>query len=108
VAGDEDFTIRIGDPDFVAACYIGGIAGVPISGDPVVVSPNGQLGIAAAGHPLSVNEVLKDRQIMQQLKARIALQEGQIQTLTAALKEQAEQIQRVSAQIEMIRPAPRV
>ena len=107
-AGDENFTIRIGDPDFIAACWIGGIAGVPIAGDPVVVSPDGQLGIAAAGHPLSVKEVLKDRQIMQQMKARIALQEGQIQTLTAALKEQAEQIQKVSAQLEMIRPAPRM
>jgi len=42
------------------------------------------------------------------MKAMIALQEGQIQTLTAALKQQAEQIQKVSAQLEMIRPAPRV
>jgi len=36
------------------------------------------------------------------------LQESQIQTLTAALKQQAEQIQKVSAQLEMIRPAPRM
>jgi len=40
--------------------------------------------------------------------ATIALQENQIQTLTAALKQQAEQIQKVSAQLEMIRPTPRV
>jgi len=59
--------------------------------------------------------VLKERQVVQQLKAttekqvaRIALQENQIQTLTAALKQQAEQIQKVSAQLEMIRPTPRV
>jgi len=59
--------------------------------------------------------VLKERQVVQQLKAttekqvaRIALQENQIQTLTAALKQQAEQIQKVSAKLEMIRPAPRV
>ena len=71
--------------------------------------------IAAAGHPLSMKEVLKERQVVQQLKAttekqaaRIALQEGQIQSLTAALKQQAEQIQKVSAQLEMIRPMPRV
>jgi len=58
--------------------------------------------------------VLKERQVVQQLKAttekqvaRIALQENQIQTLTAALKQQAEQIQKVSAQLEMIRPTPR-
>ena len=59
--------------------------------------------------------MLKERQVVQQLKAttekqvaRIALQENQIQTLTAALKQQAEQIQKVSAQLEMIRPTPRV
>ncbi|MEP6585393.1 MAG: hypothetical protein ABJB70_01565, partial [Candidatus Udaeobacter sp.] len=40
--------------------------------------------------------------------ARIALQDNQIQTLTAALKQQAEQIQKVSAQLEMVRPMPRV
>ena len=40
--------------------------------------------------------------------AVIALQEAQIKTLTAALKEQATQIQKVSAQLEMVRPAPRV
>jgi uncharacterized coiled-coil protein SlyX len=36
------------------------------------------------------------------------LQETQIKSLTAALKEQATQIQKVSAQLEMIRPTPRV
>jgi hypothetical protein len=34
------------------------------------------------------------------------LQEGQIQALTAALKQQAEQIQKVSAQLELSKPAP--
>ena len=69
----------------------------------------------AAGSPLSMKELLKQQHIVQDLKtttekqaARIALQEGQIQTLTAALKQQAEQIQKVSAQLEMVRPAPRV
>jgi hypothetical protein len=87
---------------------VGGIAGVPVSGDPVVITPDGQLGIPAAGHPLSLNQVLKDRQMMQQMQARIALQDAQIQTLTAALKQQGEQIQKVTAQLEMIRPTPRV
>jgi hypothetical protein len=111
----ESSTIRIGDPAFISACFIGGITGVGVSGDPVVVDTNGQLGTAAAGSPLSLKEVLKQRQVVQQLKAttekqaaRIALQENQIQTLTAALKQQAEQIQKVSAQLEMIRPTPRV
>ena len=111
----ESGTIRIGDPDFVGACFIAGISGVGVSGDPVVVDGNGQLGTAASGSPLSLKEALKQRQVVQQLKAttekqaaRIALQENQIQTLTVALKQQAEQIQKVSAQLQMVRPAPRV
>jgi uncharacterized coiled-coil protein SlyX len=59
--------------------------------------------------------MLKEHRLVQQLTtttekqaARIALQESQIQALTAALKQQGEQIQKVSAQLEMIRPAPRV
>jgi hypothetical protein len=114
-AGDETGRIRIGDPNFINACYIGGISGVPVTGDPVVVAANGQLGVVAAGHPLSMKEMLKERQVVQQLKAttekqaaRIALQEEQIHSLTAALKQQADQIQKVSAQLEMIRPTPRV
>ncbi|HEX5490448.1 MAG TPA: hypothetical protein VFX07_04255 [Candidatus Udaeobacter sp.] len=113
--GNESQTIRIGQPGFIGACFIQGISGVGVSGDPVVVDGNGQLGTAAAGSPLSMKEVLKQREIVQQLKtttekqaARIALQENQIHTLTAALKQQAEQIQKVSAQLEMIRPTPRV
>jgi hypothetical protein len=111
----ESGTIRIGDPMFVSTCFVAGITGVPVTGVPVVVDANGQLGVAAAGSPLSMNEVLKERQVVQQLKtttekqaARIALQEEQINTLTAALKQQADQIQKVSAQLEMVRPAPRV
>ena len=111
----ESGTIRIGDPTFVGTCFIAGISGVGVSGDTVVVDGNGQLGTAAAGSPLSLKEVIKERQVVQQLKATtekqaavIALQDAQIRSLTAALKEQATQIQKVSAQVEMIRPAPRV
>ena len=80
-----------------------------------MVDANGQLGDRPCGSSSLGKEVLKERQVVQQLKAttekqaaRIALQENQIQTLTAALKQQAEQIQKVSAQLEMIRPTPRV
>jgi hypothetical protein len=112
--GESD-TVRIGDPAFGVACFVGGIFGVPVSGSPVVVDANGQLGTAAAGSPLSMKELLKQRQVVQELKATterqaavIALQEGQINALTAGLKQQADQIQKVSAQLEMIRPTPRV
>jgi hypothetical protein len=97
--GNESGHIRIGDPNFVSTCFIAGISGVAVTGDPVVVNANGQLGVAAAGHPLAMKELLKQRQIVQEL-------EGQIQTLTAALKQQAEQIQKVSAQLELTKSAP--
>jgi hypothetical protein len=110
----ESETIRIGDT-FNVACFIGGISGVPVTGDAVVVDANGQLGVAPAGSPMSANELLKQQRVVQELKttterqaAVIALQEGQIKALTAGLQQQAEQIQKVSAQLEMVRPTPRV
>jgi len=110
----ESETIRIGDV-FNVACFIGGISGVGVSGDPVVVDANGQLGTAAAGSPLSMKELTKQQHLVQELKATterqaavIALQDGQIRALTAGLKQQADQIQKVSAQLEMVRPTPRV
>jgi hypothetical protein len=102
----ESETIRIGDA-FNVACFIGGISGVPVTGDAVCVDGNGQLGACAPASP--------GKTAMQELKATterqaavIALQEGQIKALTAGLKQQAEQIQKVSAQLEMVRPTPRV
>jgi hypothetical protein len=110
----ESETIRIGDV-FNVACFVGGISGVAVTGDPVVVDANGQLGVAPAGSPMSANELLKQQRVVQELKATterqaavIALQEGQIKALTAGLRQQAEQIQKVSAQLEMVRPTPRV
>jgi hypothetical protein len=97
------------------SCFIGNISGVPITGDPVVVDGNDQLGVAPTGSPLSANELLKQQRVVQELKATterqaavIALQEGQIKALTAGLKQQADQIQKVSAQLELRKPAPQV
>ena len=42
------------------------------------------------------------------LKSTVALQKKEMQVLTAQLKEQAAQIQKVSAQIRMTKPAPKV
>jgi septal ring factor EnvC (AmiA/AmiB activator) len=41
-------------------------------------------------------------------EANTAQQQKEIQAVTASLKEQASQIQKVSAQIEAIKPAPQV
>jgi hypothetical protein len=90
------------------SCFIGNISGVEVTGVPVVVAANGQLGVAPAGSPLSANELLKQQRVVQELKATterqaalIALQEGQIKALTAGL-------QKVSAQLEASKPAPQV
>jgi len=112
----ESETIRIGDA-FNVATFIGGISGVPVAGDLVAVDANGQLGSAvdAGGGKVSVKNLIQQQQLVQELKATterqaavIALQEGQIKALTAGLKQQAQQIQQVSAQLEMVRPTPRV
>jgi len=101
--------------DVSNTCFIGNISGVEVTGVPVVVAANGQLGVAPTGLPLSANELLKQQRVVQELKATterqaavIALQEGQIKALTAGLKQQADQIQKVSAQLEASKPAPQV
>jgi len=99
---DESFTARIGELGFVFSCYIQGIAGNTESTPVCIDTSTGQLGECAGGGSPGAMKALKDQ------AAKIASQEQQIQTLTAALKQQAEQIQKVSAQLEMVRPAPRV
>jgi len=68
-----------------------------------------------AVNAMLLNEFLKEHRTVQDLKvtaekqqATIALQESQIKALTASLREQATQIQKVSAQLETIKPAPQV
>ena len=68
-----------------------------------------------AVNAMLLNEFLKEHRTVQDLKATaekqqttIALQESQIKALTASLREQATQIQKVSAQLETIRPTPQV
>jgi hypothetical protein len=113
---NEDNTIRIGDTQDTA-CFVGGIANSTSGGALVAVDADGHLGAAvnAGGGKVSVKNLLQQQQLVQELKATterqaatIALQEAQIKTLTAGLKQQADQIQKVSAQLEMIRPTPRV
>jgi uncharacterized coiled-coil protein SlyX len=62
-----------------------------------------------------MNNLLKQQRTVEELKATtekqaavIALQQAQIKSLTASLRDQATQIQKVSAQLEMIRPAPQM
>ena len=63
---------------------------------------------------MMLNEFLKEHKKVEaqqasiaDLKSTVALQQKEMQVLTAQLKEQAAQIQKVSAQIEVSKPAPR-
>jgi len=64
-----------------------------------------------------LNEFLKEHKTVEELKATVAQQqkdfrsttaeqEKEIKALTASLKEQAAQIQKVSAEFEVSKPAP--
>jgi septal ring factor EnvC (AmiA/AmiB activator) len=59
-----------------------------------------------------LNEFLKEHRKMEELKsdfqATVAQQQKEIQALNAQLKEQAAQIQKVSARISVSKPAPQV
>ena len=117
-------TIRIGDSNFQTATFIAGIYGTPlVGGAPVVVNSNGQLGIAAiasstpsapssrrfrqeilryeAMNTKLRGEFLKEHRTVQELKKNIA-------ALTATVKEQAAQIQKVSAHFELTKPVPQI
>src|SRR5207253_2824593 len=68
-----------------------------------------------AVNAMLLNEFLKEHRMVQELKSIVAKQEAtaaqqqtEIKALTASLKEQAAQIQKVSAQIGVTKPAPQV
>ena len=61
-----------------------------------------------AVNAMLLNEFLKEHRTVQDLKATVAKQDATIAALTASLKEQASQIQKVSAQVEMTKPAPQM
>jgi Chaperone of endosialidase len=54
-----------------------------------------------------LNEFLKEHKKVQELETTVAQQAKGMEVLTAQLKEQAAQIQKVSAQLEVNKPAPR-
>jgi hypothetical protein len=54
-----------------------------------------------------LNEFLKEHKKVQELETTVAQQAKGMEVLTAQLKEQAAQIQKVSAQLELNKPAPR-
>jgi hypothetical protein len=61
-----------------------------------------------AVNAMLLNEFLKEHRNVQELEATAMEQQKTIKALTASLKEQASQIQKVSAQVELKNPAPQV
>jgi uncharacterized coiled-coil protein SlyX len=104
--------------------YISNIWGQPISAlsTPLIVGvdSDGKLGtvaIDANGNKtqIGLNDLLEERKKVEEqqasiaeLKSTVAQQQKGMEILTAQLKEQAEQIQKVSAQLEVSKPAPQV
>jgi len=55
-----------------------------------------------------LNEFLKEHKKVEDQQASISQLRSEMQTMVAQLKEQAAQIQKVSAQLEVRKPAPQV
>jgi uncharacterized coiled-coil protein SlyX len=53
-----------------------------------------------------LNEFLKEHRKVQQLEANALAQEKEIKALAAAVKQQASQIQKVSAELELSKASP--
>jgi uncharacterized coiled-coil protein SlyX len=117
----EDNTIRIGDNlptgAGVSQCFIGGILShhvTPGLGDSIVTinTTTGQLGWttdSAANKVAEQQKKIDEQQAsIAELRSTVAQQQKGMEVLTAQLKQQATQIQRVSAQLEMSQPAPQV
>ena len=87
-----------------------------VNPDLVVRDENGEIYTVRydAVNAMLLNEFLKEHKKVEQqqasiaeLKSTVALQQKETEVLTAQLKEQAAQIQKVSAQIQLTKPAPR-
>jgi hypothetical protein len=111
--GDEDLFIRIGDTSLTYDCFIAGIFGRnvdAISANPVFVDADGKLGtnlVDANGNKVPFQPQAMLNESLKQQK-RIAELEGTVARLAAMVKEQAAQIQKVSAQLEVGKPATKV
>jgi Chaperone of endosialidase len=81
-----------------------------VNPDLVITDPDGKpatlrfLSIQA----MLLNEFLKEHRKVEELQATVAQQQKQMEVFMAQLKEQAAQIQKVSAQLQTSKPAPQV
>ena len=105
------------------SCYIGNIIGAGVDAGtaaPVFVDQDGKLGTVAlpnsgalpSAQPQAMPQSTKPDTVLngkvEKLQATVVQQQKQIEVLTGQLKEQAAQIQKVSAQLEVRKPAAQV
>ena len=108
------------------SCFIDNISGAPVSAATaavVMVDSDGRLGTVTADgpdrggfspkgiRPQAIPDAAKQAMLdlkVQNLRAIVTLQQNQIEMLTAQLKEQAAQIQKANAELEMSKPAAKV
>ncbi len=107
----EDRFIRIGDTDFTDYdCFIAGVFGRNVNEGtavPVFVDSDGKLGtvlVDANGNKVPTPKVGQPQAM---LNRKVEELQATVAQLTQQLKEQAAQIQKVSAQVEMSKPAAR-
>ncbi|HEU0210164.1 MAG TPA: hypothetical protein VFQ78_14445 [Candidatus Udaeobacter sp.] len=108
--GNESGVIRIGSFfSGTAACFINGILPnfvTPAPGNAIVTinTITGQLGWTTDS---AANKVVEQQKQIERQQASINQLKTEMQTMVVQLKEQATQIQRVSAQLELSKAAPR-
>jgi hypothetical protein len=80
-----------------------------VNPDLVVCDKEGQIYTVRydAVNAMLLNELIKEHKKVQNLETTVAQQQKGMEVLTAQLKEQAAQIQKVSAQLEVSKPAPK-
>jgi hypothetical protein len=107
-------------------CFIDNISGAPVSAATaaiVMVDSDGRLGTMTSDGPApggsspkgirpqaipdAARQAMLDLKV-QNLRATVTQQQNQIEALTAQLKEQAAQIQKANAELEMNKPAAKV
>jgi hypothetical protein len=93
------------------SCYIGNIVGAGVDAGtavPVFVDQDGKLGTTALPNTGNLPSAQTFSGKVHDLETTVAKQAKAIEILTAQLKEQARQIQKVSAQLELRTPAAQV
>jgi uncharacterized coiled-coil protein SlyX len=116
---DEVRFLRIGDTSFTDYdCFIVGINGRDVdaaTASLVLIDNNQKVGtvpVDAAGHPVKfqamLNDALQQQKRIAELEATVERQQKGMEVLMAQLKEQAAQIQKVSAQFQVTKQAPQL